>query len=152
MKTMNKINYLMNNNNILYYGNVIFVIFLTKILIIINKINTNIFDNYQFQNSKIALKIKGISENSLLGNIKDYEFKSINYLKEVNINGFRQDTIAYKYIFTQADNYVELIWDDNVQNCDYMLYGCNNITEINLSQFNTSNVASMNYMFLIVIH
>ena len=120
-------------------------LFISKCLIIINfgnQINsTNIFYSY----SKISLKIKGANENAILGNNK--EFSGINYLKKVYINGEKQDNITYRYSFNQTDNIVELIWDDNIDNCKFMFNKCINITEIDLSSFNTSNVNFMQNMF-----
>ena len=96
------------------------------------KIKSNtIFDLALFQDSKIILKIKGIGENKLFGNEIGYNFTSINYLKQVIINGKAQDTIAYKYYCNQTNNIVELILDDNLKNCGFMFRMCYNITEIN---------------------
>ena len=66
------------------------------------------------KNSKITLKIKGIGINTILGNETNVNFKSINYLNEVYINGNRQDKIEYKYDFNETNNFIELIWDDNI--------------------------------------
>ena len=126
-------------------------VLIIKFLLIINlytKIYTNII---KFNFSKISLKIKGTGEIAILGNITDilYEinFQGISYLKRVYINGIEQDKIEYKYNFNQTINLVELIWDDNLNNCDNMFLGCQEIIEINLSSFNTSNVTSINQMF-----
>ena len=112
------------------------------------KIKSNtIFDLALFQDSKIILKIKGIGENKLFGNEIGYNFTSINYLKQVIINGKAQDTIAYKYYCNQTNNIVELIWDDNLKNCGAMFRMCYNITEIDLSNFNNAQITAMNSMF-----
>ena len=76
-----------------------------------------------------------------------YAFQNIKYLNNVYINGNKQDTIEYKYNFNQTNNFVELIWDDNINSSECMFRKCSNITEINLSNFNTSQVKSMSYMF-----
>ena len=59
----------------------------------------------------------------------------------------KQDTIDYKYFFNQTDNIVELEWYDNITDCKYMFIYCYNITEINMSNFNTSQVITMYSMF-----
>ena len=59
----------------------------------------------------------------------------------------KQDSIDYKYYFNQTDNIVELEWYDNITDCKYMFIYCYNITEINMSNFNTSLVNNMNQMF-----
>ena len=105
-----------------------------------NEINLNV-------HSKISLKIKGIGENTILGNGPDYYFNGINFLKKVYINNIQQNTIEYKYKFTETDNFVELIWDDNLNSCEYILYRCTEITAINLSNFNTLHAVKMNSMF-----
>ena len=123
-----------------------------KIIILIKFIIINIY--YQLKNiklffsqfSKITLKIKGIGESNIFPYDRIYKFGSINSLKEVIING-NQEAIKYKYYLNQTDNFVELIWDDNITDCTYMFHGCYNITEINLSNFNTSQVTCMFSMF-----
>ena len=47
---------------------------------------------FKYKYSKIYLKIKGEGENTILSNYKNYDFKGINYLKDVFINGDKQDT------------------------------------------------------------
>ena len=126
------------------------IIFFFQLIMLINiliSIKGNKFDFYYFQYSKITLKVKGIGENNILGDDKDYNFSNIDYLIEVFINGHKQDKIEYKYYFNQTDNYVELIWNDSITNCDSMFYSCSNITEINLSNFNTSQIESMANIF-----
>ena len=118
---------------------------LFKILFIKAKNNKNILNHNK--DSKISLKIKGIGESAILGNEGDLNFSGINYLKEVYINENKQETIDNRYYFNQTDNYVELIWDNNINNCDNMFINCTNIIEINLSNFDTSLVTSMHRMF-----
>ena len=127
-----------NNNNIM--------IFLFKLLILINifsPLKNNIFDLYYFRISKISLKIKGFGLNSILGK---YFNKSL-YPNYVYINGEKQDSIECEYYFNQLENFVELIWNNSINNCKYMFDNCNNIIEINFSYFNTSLVTSMTRMF-----
>ena len=47
----------------------------------------------------------------------------------------------------QTDNVVGLVWYDLINNVDYMFRDCSNITEIDLSNFNTSNIKDMEWMF-----
>ena len=75
------------------------------------------------------------------------KFKGINHLRYVYINEKQENSIEYKYYFNQTDNNVELIFDDDLDDCECMFYECINITEINLSNFDTSNVKDMNHMF-----
>ena len=135
------------NNNIIINNNYIMkALIMIKSIIIINiflKAKNNIFNICYYQYSKITLKVKGIGEKQIFGS----NFQGINYLNQVYINGNEVDMKANKYIFNQTENLVELIWDDNINNTRYMFKGCINITEINLSNFNTSLVEDMGYMF-----
>ena len=134
--------------NIIIYYNFI-IINLIQFLMLINISRHTICNNLDFyysQYSKISLKIKGVGKNAILGNQKYYNFTSINYLKEVYINGNKQEAIDYIYYFNQVENFVELIWNDDINNCQYLFSKCINITEINLSNFNTSQITNMGYM------
>ena len=118
------------------------------IISILYQIKSNInFDLFHYQVSKITLKIKGIGDSYILGNETNYTFTGFKNLKEVYINGLKQNTIDYLYYFNQSDNLVELIWDDDINSCVFMFRKCSNITEIDLSNFNTSLVTAMNSMF-----
>jgi len=120
------------------------VIDIIKFIIIINlfcRTKNNIYDFNSFHDSKIKLKIKGFGENLI------FDSKYIDYLKEVHINGQKQNGIPNKYNFDQEYNNVELIFDDNINNTENMFKDCISITEINLSNFDTSNVISMDNMF-----
>ena len=106
------------------------------------------FNSFYFQLSKISLKIKFIGNKAILGNIiYDDHFGNINYLKKVYINGKLQDTIASEYYFDKEVNFVELIWNDNWKSCQNMFRFCEDITEIDLSSFDTSQVDEMSGMF-----
>ena len=104
---------------------------------------SNIYDSDFFQDSIITLKIKGNIENSILNN----NYKNMNYLKEVHINGEKQNKATNKYLFNRTVNFVELIWNDYINNTNDMFKDCTSITEINLSNFDTSKVTSMDNMF-----
>ena len=132
------------NNGIKNYINNNLTIIIMKLLILINIFNfsKNIKLGFHFfQYSNISLKIKGIGEKAILG------FNSHNFPKDIYINGEKQNNIYYKYFFNRTDNYVEIIFDDNLVDCIYMFYDCNSITEINFSNFDTSFVITMSLMF-----
>ena len=138
-------NFIINNN----------IAFIIKFLILINIFSraiNNKLDFYFFQYSIISLKIKGVGESAILGNENPSYLKTINYLKEVYINGNKQYKKDYKYYFNQTDNFVELIWDDKIDDCSSMFSHCSSITEIDFSNFDTSLVTSMFCMFIIVYH
>ena len=137
------------NNNITIIRNYLKIIISISIIINVfcHRKSNILFDIFYCQYSKITLKIKGIGEHNLFGNEIEENFTSINYLKEVKINGITENIITYKYYFTERDNEVELIWDDNIIDCGFMFWKCSDITEINLSKFNTKQVKAMNSMF-----
>ena len=123
------------------------IIFAINIINIICHIKNQIFDLFNLQDSKIILKIRGFGDIAIFGNETNHNFEGINHLKEVYINENKQNSTEYRYYFTRTNNIVELIWDDDITNCQNMFYKCTTITEINLSNFNTSQVTSMSYMF-----
>ena len=112
------------------------------------QIQGNIFDLFYFQYlSNITLKIKGIGNNNIFNTETSSYCKGFNYPDEVIINGNKEKNINNKYYFNQTDNFVELIWNDSINNCSCLFKHCSNITVINLSNFNTSLVITMFQMF-----
>ena len=118
-------------------------IFIIKFLILINIYKNTKTSGIFYKYSKISLKIKGKGENQILGD----SFRIINYIKDVFINGNKQNKKDKKYYFNQTKNFVEIILDDNLQDCAGMFSHCNKITEINLSEFNASQVTSVSGIF-----
>ena len=134
-KDSNKINKI---KNMIYIG-----VFIIKFLIIIGFINQTKSNNIIFCNSKITLKIKGEGKSKILG-----KYEIIDYLEEIYINKIQTNiSTNNKYYFKEKENIVELILNDNINTCEDMFLECINITEINLSNFHTSQVTEMNYMF-----
>ena len=100
---------------------------------------------FQLSISNITLKIKGKGYNKIFSSYEG--FQNYYYPSEIYINGNKQKNINHTYYFNDTHNYVELIWNNGINNSDYIFYKCLNITEIDLSNFNTSQVTSMNHMF-----
>ena len=143
-KLEEKIKNVIIKNYIAYINYIIIVII--KFFIMINlyyRTKSNINDFNFLKNSKITLKVKGIGENAIINN----NFQNISYLRKVYINKEIQPIKTYKYFFNQTDNFVELIWNDNIITTENMFKECMNITEINLSNFDTTLVISMDNMF-----
>ena len=117
-----------------------------QILIIKFIIIMNLFQICSFSN--ITLKIRGIGFNHILGykNIS-IKFPIHLYPKEIYINGYKQENVNYSYDFNETINIVEMIWDNHINNTNYMFYECSNITEMNLYYFDTSQVDTMKHMF-----
>ena len=97
--------------------------------------------------SNITLKIKGIGKHSIFKlNKGKYLFNSNHFPDEEYINGKRIN-ISHEYYFNKAENDVLLIWNNKIDNCGRMFYGCVNITEIDLSHFDSSQVIKIDAMF-----
>ena len=89
-------------------------------IIILNLVNQIKCKDIILKDSKIFLKVKGIGENTIFGNITDRNFKGINHLRYVYINEKQENSIEYTYYFNQTDNLVELIFDYDLDDCAYM--------------------------------
>ena len=100
--------------------------------------------------SKITLKIKGAGNKNILGaenNDKQLHFDRRYYPNEIYINGKLKNIINYSYTLNQNDNYIELIWNNSINNCRNMFRNCKDITEIDFSEFDTSFVTDMFCIF-----
>ena len=143
-KTSNKNNYIIQKRNP-FKTNIIII----NLLIIIDLIpqilsyNNNKFHFIEYKYSKILLKLNGIGQNKIL----NPSFKNIDKLKEVYINGISQTIKDHNYIFNETNNLIELIFGDYFTNCAKMFTSCSNITEIDLSNFDSSRVTNMSSMF-----
>ena len=143
----NKKEFIQNDNTYQVKNGMIII----KFLIIINLIqllSSNIFFFNKLYFSKITLKVKGIGIKKIFGYDSIYYFGSSYYPNVVVINGYIQEKVNYSYFFNETDNLVELVWYEEISNCSYMFRQCYDITEIDLSNFNSSNVIRMNSMFL----
>ena len=65
---------------------------------------------------------------------------------EIYINGINQSQINSHYDLNISNNEIKLVWSEQIKSCDYMFNNCENITEIDLSHFDSSIVTSMGSM------
>ena len=143
-KTSNKNNYIIQKRNP-FKTNIIII----NLLIIIDLIpqilsyNNNKFHFIEYKFSKILLKLNGIGQKKIL----NPSFKNFDKLKEVYINGISQIIKDYNYFFNETNNLIELIFEDYVTNCGNIFTGCSDVTEIDLSNFDSSRVTNMFSMF-----
>ena len=56
-------------------------------------------------------------------------------------------TPSRSYSLTDNEHIVKYIMKDNLNNCSNMFMGCQSLTSLDLSSFNTSNVTDMSSMF-----
>ena len=94
------------------------------------------------KDSTIRLKVKGSGNN-----IQILSSNYNNLPNEIYINKIKQDEISTKYNFTESENNVILIYNYEINSTKSMFSGCNNILEIDLSDFDTSKVTDMSSMF-----
>ena len=105
--------------------------------------------------NQVGLKIEGIGTKNILSSDFGRNFPPsliyINGVKQPEINNMHgcNDICGYDYRYdlNQTDNIVELIWFNSINDCNHMFYYCSDINEINLYNFDTSNVTDMKYMF-----
>ena len=65
----------------------------------------------------------------------------------IKING-KIIEFTYYYKFKEIGKYlIEYSFKNNLTKTNYMFYGCNSLTHLNLSNFNTQNVTNMRMMF-----
>ena len=107
-------------------------------------------ENILFKSSEVTLKIKGT------GNIKffyDSFFQIYNHC-EIHLNDSFYITEKNEYYFypninleNNDINFVKIIWNDTILSTRNMFENCTKIIEMDLSNFDTSNVSSMSKMF-----
>ena len=96
--------------------------------------------------SKIILTIKGNGTQKILG---DFCPKmTINYPDDIYANNIYQSKRGlFVYNLTEEINNITISWNRQITYCRCMFYGLSNITYVDLSFFNTSNVTSTVSMF-----
>ena len=79
-----------------------------------------------FDDNKEEIKRNYLNENERIKIIIDYQIKSFK--------GLFQDCKCLEYI------YFKKFYRNNINNMEYMFYGCSSLKELNLSNFNTNNL------------
>ena len=88
--------------------------------------------------SSITLKIKGIGYKKIFNNYNP---------NTIYINGLKQKQVNYTYYLNQTESFIELIWNNAIERTNSMFFNCTNITEIDLSNFDTSKLKYTYFMF-----
>ena len=102
--------------------------------------------SFLFKLSEVTLKTNGTGTYKILS---DYFFQLYNQC-QIYINDIFQNETKNEYDFNYSNNgihKIRIIWDINVNTTFSMFSGCNHITEIDLSKFETSNAKNMSNMF-----
>ena len=100
---------------------------------------------FQVNLSTINLKTNGTGNVAILSD----DFFNTKKPIKVEING-REEAIQNKYYFYDAANNINNItlqFNDNLNSAYRMFSGCNNIIEIDFSEFDTTKLENMEYMF-----
>ena len=98
-------------------------------------------NEYKFSN--ITLKIKESGEHDILFS----NFYYSNPPDIISLNGKQKNSKNYIYNFNKINNTVNLIWNNPINSSCRMFEQCSKITEIDLSNFDTSEVTEMSQMF-----
>ena len=140
---------ILNNSRLNYYLRKKFQFYNEKISIIIIVFLIQIISNKNmllvsfYLSNEIILKIRGTGTKKILSD----SFSSANYPQSISINGESKTYINNQYNFIQDENIVILTWGNLITSCAEMFKDCNDIIEMDLSNFDTSQVNDMNYMF-----
>ena len=133
-------------NKINYKKYAIIIKFIILINLFIKTFPTHKIFSIDFYFSNITLKIKGTGYNKIFCS-NTGSFLTDYYPNLVYINGNKQDSINFQYNFIEAENVVKLVWNNRIKQNENMFKDCINITEVDLSEFDTSEVTQMSSMF-----
>ena len=117
-----------------------------------------IFINYtiilcEFNNRNLLFKLSEVTlKTNITGTIRILSRSFFERYRpcKIYINDEQQTEINYEYILEHKNNDINVIkinWDIGMDTAEKMFQGCYNITEIDLSKFETSNITDMNNMF-----
>ena len=128
---------------ILSFNSINFIIF----LILFNPILS--LDDEEANYSSITLRINKTGNIKLFysGENSYCSKKNFSYPDMIQINGINLTNITSNYEFNITENTVKLIWKNAPSNIECLFYSCSDIIEIDLSNFDSSNIKKMNYMF-----
>ena len=80
----------------------------------------------------------------------DYKYKNEKEIKEnieIKINEKKIEFTYYYKFKKEGKNSIEYSFKNNLTNINYMFCGCDSITNLNLSNFNTKNITNMRCLF-----
>ena len=97
-----------------------------------------------FHFSELTLKVKGIGEITILSNYFYQRYKP----NQIYINNSLENITENRYYFINSEiNTIRMEWNYKIENTSSMFRDCNKIIEIDLSNFDTSQVKEMSFMF-----
>ena len=93
------------------------------------------------QSSEITIMIKETGQQQIF--YSSFSPKPNN----ITINGNLQNTINSKYNMNTPNSNITMIWNSKLKDCSYMFNECKQIVKINFSNFDSSEVTTMEKMF-----
>ena len=144
-----------------YNGFLIIIYFIMDILFcnfdivysIINLCSNQIYNNIMLNSYEIKLKVKGTGLKNILSASSPYIYQcpSNIYINEIL---FQDYTDCHYIDIKESDSVIKLKWNNNnniIESTKGMFNNCEDITEIDMRQFDTSLVTDMSYMFSLCI-
>ena len=120
----------------------IYTYFLIILYLVKSKENRNLISKY----SIINITINTPGKHKIIGS---RECTGTQYIipNKIFINGIENETIASEYDLSEEINNISLYWDKEINSTACLFYKCLNITEIDLSDFNSSELLFIHGMF-----
>ena len=138
-------NFLKSNNN---KRLLIIIYFIINILFCNFGIIYSFPSNIAFNSNEIKLKVKGTGLKNILGSSFSYNLNchSEIYIKDKLVQNY---TDCHYILINDIDSEIKLIWENNVifESISGMLNNCTDITEIDMTNFDTSSVIDMSNTF-----
>ena len=119
-------------------AHILYSIFFISLLIIDN----NLCSFIKYDDSYITFKIKGIGNKNIYYRNLQRQLKP----NAIYINGEEQNIIKYEYYFNKTVNEVKLIWNNLLIKCSEMFKSCSDIIEMDLSNFDFSQIINTTSM------
>ena len=131
---------------ILFWNSIVFIKYILILNVLNNIFSKNVISLIKFDSSKIILTIKRSGDIMIFSSETNF-FKTEYYPDEVTINGATQEIVNHTYTFSEINNKVELKWINSIDDTSHMFRSCSDIDEIDLSNFDNSQVTNMAFMF-----
>ena len=97
--------------------------------------------------STIKIKIEKSGINSIFYSGKYQWCQQVTYPDEVYINDKNQNDVKDKYDLQKNNNIILLKWNKILDNIGCMFKECISITEVDFSEFDSSEINAMNFLF-----
>ena len=95
------------------------------------------------QNTDMIIKLKV----NKIGSVQILNSTYVSKPDQIRVNFELKDTNANTVIIDNIEDEIELIWSEKLTNCNSMFRGMREITEIDFSSFDSSEVTDMELMF-----